>query len=116
MLLNGGQLDGARLLGPKTVGLMTANHLPAEMLPIELGGDRMPGVGFGLGFRVVMDVAQTGVAGSEGEYGWGGLAGTYYWIDPVEELIGIMMIQLMPNDHLPIREQFSVLVNQAIVE
>lgn len=109
MLLNKGELDGVRLLGRKTVELMAMNHLPSE-LPFE-----MKGVGFGLGFAVVTDVAQMGQLGSKGVFSWGGAAATTFWIDPKEELIAILMTQLMSNPH-PFHEQFRVLTYQAIVE
>jgi len=110
MLLNKGELDGVRLLGRKTVELMTMNHLSSDKHPFE-----MKGVGFGLGFAVVTDVAQTGQLGSEGIFSWGGIAATTFWIDPKEELIGILMTQLMSNPH-PFQQQFKVLTYQAIVD
>ncbi len=116
LLLNGGQLDGLRLLSRKTVELMTMNHLPAELMPIQVGPNVLAGYGFGLGFRVLVDVAQSEVLGSVGEFGWGGLAGTYFWIDPKEELIGLLMIQLLPSDDCPIKRDFRVLSYQAIVD
>ena len=82
MLLNDGELDGTRVLGRKTLSLMHSNHLPAALLPYEIGGAPNPGFGFGLGSRVVMNVAETGGPGSVGEYGWAGAAKTYYWVDP----------------------------------
>ncbi len=111
MMLNGGELDGARLLGRKTVELMTANHIGD--LPVWLSG---PGYGFGLGYSVVKDVGMAAVPGSVGNYGWGGAFCTYFWVDPVEELIGIVMTQVRPYDHLNIRQEFQVLANQAIVD
>lgn len=111
MMLNGGELDGMRLLGRKTVELTTANH--TGDLPIWLTG---PGYGFGLGYSVVKDIGQTGQPASVGSYGWGGAFCTYFWVDPAEELIGIMMTQVRPYDHLNIRLEFQVLVNQAIVD
>jgi CubicO group peptidase (beta-lactamase class C family) len=93
MLLNGGTLDGVRLLSPKTIELMTASQtsdLPANGL---LG----PGTQFGLGFRVVTDVAQTQAQGSVGMYGWLGIYGTTFWVDPKEHLIAVMMVQRYPG-------------------
>ena len=84
MLVNGGELDGVRVLGRKTLELMHANHLPASLLPIDLDGLPFAGYGFGLGSRVAMDVAQIGVSGSVGEFGWSGAAKTHYWVDPKE--------------------------------
>jgi CubicO group peptidase (beta-lactamase class C family) len=118
MLLNGGELDGVRLIGPKTIEMMTANHLPDALIPIRVGPTPVPGHGFGLGVRVLVDPAQFGVLGSAGEYGWGGAASTYFWIDPKEELIGILMPQFLPASLLPVplREIFKNLTYQALVD
>jgi CubicO group peptidase (beta-lactamase class C family) len=111
MMLNGGELDGVRILGRKTVELMTTNHIGD--LPIWLTG---PGYGFGLGYRVVKDIGVTGQAGSPGAYGWGGAFCTYFEVDPKEELIGVMMTQVRPYNHINIRQEFMALANQAIVD
>jgi CubicO group peptidase (beta-lactamase class C family) len=111
MMLNGGELDGVRLLGRKTVELMTTNH--TGELPIWLTG---PGYGFGLGYSVVRDVGATGMPASVGSFGWGGAFCTYFWVDPAEEMIGIMMAQVRPYTHLNIRQEFQVLACQAIVD
>ena len=101
MLANGGELDGERILGRKTLELMHANHVPASLLPLEIGGLPMPGYGFGLGSRVLMDVAQSGAPGSVGEFGWSGAAKTHYWVDPKEEMVGLFMTQSMMSFDLP---------------
>ena len=101
MLANGGELDGARILGRKTLELMHSNFVPAGLLPLEIGGLPMPGYGFGLGSRVLMDVAQSGAPGSVGEFGWSGAAKTHYWVDPKEELVGLFMTQSMMSFDLP---------------
>jgi CubicO group peptidase (beta-lactamase class C family) len=116
MLLNKGELDGVRLLGPRTVDLMTANHLPPALMPMAMGGARMPGFGFGLGFSVMMDVAQSGMLGSAGLHGWGGWASTHFWVGPQEQLIGILMLQYIPSGTFPIRTDFRTLVYQALVD
>ena len=115
MLLNRGVLDGVRLLGRKTVELMTMNHLPAELIPINISMPD-PGAGFGLGVKVLVDQAASGRLGSPGMYGWGGAATTTFWIDPVEELIGIFMTQFMPSGHYPVTTQFQRTVYQALVD
>jgi CubicO group peptidase (beta-lactamase class C family) len=107
MLLNGGVLEGARILGPKTVSLMAQDHLDA------LYGS--PGYGFGLGFQVLEDPARAGQYGSPGLYSWGGAYATSYWIDPVEEIVGVFMIQLLPRGGVDLAERFRTLVYQAIV-
>ncbi|HEY1888744.1 MAG TPA: serine hydrolase domain-containing protein [Roseiarcus sp.] len=101
MLANGGELDGERILGRKTVELMHSNHVPAALLPLEVGGLPLPGYCFGLGSRVLMDVAQSGAPGSVGEFGWSGAAKTHYWVDPKEELVGLFMTQSMMSFDLP---------------
>jgi CubicO group peptidase (beta-lactamase class C family) len=120
-LLNGGELGGVRLLGPKTLKLMTSNHLP--------GGADLPamsrslfseaaynGIGFGLGFAVTMNPAQTLIAGSPGEFNWGGAATTSFFIDPVEELIAIFMTQVLPSSAYPLRRELRTMVYAAITD
>ncbi len=111
MLLNQGELDGARLLGRKTVELMAANHLPAGVHPFDETFR-----GFGLGVSVLLDPAQAQNLGSVGTYGWGGAANTNFWVDPQEQLIGILMLQFMPSDTYPVSPNFRTLVYQALVD
>ena len=111
MMLNRGELDGERLLGRKTVELMTTNHLPAGMHPTNDAGG-----GFGLGFRILTDLAQSRILGSVGAYSWGGAASTSFWIDPQEDLFGVLMLQLMFNQDYPIGQDFRVLTYQALVD
>ena len=101
MLANGGELDGERILGRKTLELMHSNFVPAALLPLEIGGLPLPGYGFGLGSRVLLDVAQSGAPGSVGEFGWSGAAKTHYWVDPKEQLVGLFMTQSMMSFDLP---------------
>lgn len=112
MLLNGGQLDNTRLVSRKTIEMMTANNIAK----LPLWQDAYRGYGFGLGFRVREDLGQSATLGSVGEYGWGGAYGTYFWVDPKEQMIGILMIQLMPYAHLNIRPEFQNAVTQAIID
>jgi CubicO group peptidase (beta-lactamase class C family) len=111
MMLNSGELNGVRLLGRKTIELMTTNHVGD--LSVWLTG---PGYGFGLGYSVIKDVGQAAVTSSVGTYGWGGAFCTYFWVDPVEEMVGVVMTQVSPYTHLNIRQEFQVLANQAIVD
>jgi CubicO group peptidase (beta-lactamase class C family) len=121
MLLNRGELDGVRLLGRKTVDYMTANHLPnggdlTSMGQAVFSETRFDGIGFGLGFSVMLDPVKAQVLGSSGEYAWGGAASTGFWIDPAEDMIGIFMTQLMPSAAYAIRRELRVLAYQSIVD
>jgi CubicO group peptidase (beta-lactamase class C family) len=99
MLLNGGSLGNERILGRKSVELMTSNHTGANRpFPPFPDFPVRNGYGFGLGFRVLIDPTQSGLLGSAGEYGWSGAYGTYFWIDPREQLIGVLMLQLDPGN------------------
>lgn len=117
MLVNGGERDGVRVLSPKTVALFSINHAPEEALPYNFGKDDPyhNGYGYSLGTRVLMDVSKSGVSGSVGEFGWDGAFATYFWIDPKEELYGLLMVQHSPNGHYPIHPQFKQLTYQAMV-
>jgi CubicO group peptidase (beta-lactamase class C family) len=110
MLLNRGEFEGARLLGRKTVELMTLDHLPAG---VNCFGN--PHEGFGLGVSVIRDLAKYQNLGSVGIYGWGGAATTNFWIDPKENLIGILMLQYMPGETQVVTD-YRNLVYQALVD
>ncbi len=113
MLLNGGVLDGARVTSPMTIKRMTANALPDSMRPLRIGVERY-GYGFGLGFRVMVDLGRANGYSSYGEYGWSGVASTHVVIDPAEELITLMMTQMIPGEpHRP-RSILPNLAYQAI--
>ncbi len=112
MLLNGGEYNGQRLLGRMTVNMMITNQI-GEGKPVYIRGD---GYGFGLGFGVLTNPAKAPDALSIGTFTWGGANGTLFWIDPQEDLIGIMMIQINPYSHFNIRPLFSVAVSQAITD
>jgi len=121
MLLNKGELDGARILGRKTVEYMTTNHLSsggdlASMGRPVFSETSYEGVGFGLGFSVMLDPARAHVIGSPGEFAWGGAASTMFWIDPAEELVGMLFTQLVPSSTYPIRREMKVLTHGAITE
>ncbi len=117
----GGALGDVRLLGPKTVRLMRANHLPGQGdladLSVSLFSEATyRGVGFGLGFAMTTDVAKTGIAGSVGEYWWGGMASTAFWIDPVEDVCVVFLTQFIPSSTYPIRRELRTMVNAAIID
>ena len=116
MILNKGELNGVRILGPKTVEIMIEDHL--KFIPNIGGPMTLPnnGTSFGLGFSVVKNTAANEVIGSVGTHSWGGMAGTFFGIDPKEDLIFILMIQLIDFDNLNISKRFQTLVYQSIVE
>jgi CubicO group peptidase (beta-lactamase class C family) len=122
MLRRGGELGGVRLVGPKTLALMRTNHLPggkdiAELAPPGMFSEAAyHGMGFGLGFAVVTDPARYGVTASRGEFSWGGMASTAFWVDPLEDVCVVFMTQLMPSSTYPIRRELRTTVNAAIVE
>jgi CubicO group peptidase (beta-lactamase class C family) len=125
MLLNQGELDGVRYLSPKTVQLMTMNHLPgkAEICDLMASSDMFSetgyrGVGFGLGVAMMQDLAHAALPGSIGEYTWGGLAGTFFFVDPREDMIMIFMTQVIDNQvrRTRLRRHVRALVYSAMEE
>ncbi len=114
-MLNGGELDGTRILGRKTVEKMRRNHLPVSLLPVNIDGFNTPGLGFGPGFGVNLNEAESGFTASEGTFYWGGAASTAFFIDPKEELTGVMMTQVI-NNPLPFDQVFRQLVYQALAD
>ena len=121
MLLNGGELEGVRLCSPKTIEFMTMNHLPGGQTMKEMSISAFSelaaeGAGFGLGFQVTLDPAESQAIGSIGNFSWGGAASTYFWIDPEEDMIAIFMTQLYPSSTYPFRPQLQQLVYGAVIE
>ena len=121
MLLNQGEYEGTRLLGRKTVELMTSNHMPghgdlASMGQAVFSESTYDGIGFGLGFSVMLDPATAQILGTEGEFAWGGAASTYFFIDPDEDMLVIFLTQLMPSSAYPIRRELRVLAYQSIID
>jgi CubicO group peptidase (beta-lactamase class C family) len=118
-MLNKGELDGVRLLGRKTVELMTRNHLRGDMA--DMGMPRFSestyeGIGFGLGFSVMLDPARAQIVGTRGEYAWGGAASTAFWCDPAEDIAVLLLTQLLPSSTYPVRRELRVLTYAAIVD
>jgi CubicO group peptidase (beta-lactamase class C family) len=112
MLLNGGELDGTRLLGRMTVDMMFSNHIGSGKR-VYVRGD---GYGFGLGAGVLTDPAKAPDALSIGTWSWGGADGTLFYIDPQEDLVALLMVQLNPYTRSEIRPKFSIVVSQAITD
>jgi CubicO group peptidase (beta-lactamase class C family) len=120
MLRGRGQLDGTRLLSPRTVDFATRNHLPGGVDLTEFGRPLFSettydGVGFGLLGSVTIDPVKAKVPASVGDFGWGGAASTFFWVDPVEDLVCVFMTQLLPSGSLPLRSQLKQMVHQALI-
>jgi CubicO group peptidase (beta-lactamase class C family) len=121
MLLNRGELDGTRLLAPRTVDLMTRNHLPGNADILAFGRvtsaeDAYEGIGFGLGFAVVVDPVRHETLASAGDYSWGGLASTAFWVDPVARVSVSFFTQLVPSSTYRIRAELRALVHSSLVD
>jgi len=121
MILNGGELDGARILSPGTIALMGANHLSNDIMTGQEGSFRNErGQGFGLDFMVITDPAKAGVMAGEGTISWGGAAGTWFWIDPKNDLFVLGMIHILNKDGNPALRNLDdisqQLVYQALVD
>lgn len=119
MCLNGGTLEGARILGRKTIELMTINHLPNKadlsvMSKSLFSETQNAGTGFGLGFAVTIDVARSMMPGSVGEFYWGGMFSTAFFIDPVERVHMVFMTQLSPSSVYPIRRELKTMIYAAL--
>lgn len=119
MLLNGGALDGAQILSPKTIELMTANHIPGgkdltQMSKSLFSEADMAGIGFGLGFATTIDSAATLTPCSNGDFYWGGMYSTAFFVDPVEDIIMIFMTQLLPSTTYPVRREIKTMIYSAL--
>lgn len=109
MLLNGGSLDGTRILNEGTLTLMTKNHLSGDMDDLGAGDfneSYWGGIGFGLGFNVVLDPEKADYPGPAGEYGWTGAAGTVFFVNPELKMAAILLTQYMPSYSYPLRKEF----------
>lgn len=119
MLVGGGGVDGVRLISPKTLHLMTVNHLPggADLTQVSralFSEAYNAGAGFGLGFGMTIDPVRALVPGSAGEFYWGGIFSTAFFVDPVEKLHMVFMTQLLPSSTYPIRRQLKTLIYSAL--
>lgn len=119
MIRLGGAFDGVRLLGPRTLAFMRGNHLSGDIA--SMGAETfsempMSGMGFGIGGGVVLDPALARAPGSVGDFGWGGMASTYFWTDPVEDLTAVYFTQLVPSSSYPSRAELKALVHGALID
>jgi CubicO group peptidase (beta-lactamase class C family) len=108
-----------RLIGPRTMRLMASNHLPGDLAAMgQKVFSEVPfdGIGFGLGGAVMLDPARAQTLGNPGDFGWGGMASTVYWVDPVEDMVVIFVTQLMPSSSYPNRKELRALVYSALVD
>ncbi len=114
MLLNGGELDGVRILSPRTVALMTSPQLPDDQMAFL--HSFMPGYNTGLGVAVLTDLGRSELPGSVGEFNWSGAASTYFFVDPKEKLIAVLLTQYFPFTQYKLREELKAVTYQALVE
>ena len=120
-MMQGGALDSERVIGSRTLRFMASNHLPGGQDMASCGTPLFSeatyeGVGFGLGFSVELDPAASKVLSSPGQFGWGGMASTTFFCDPVEDLHVIFLTQLVPSSAYPIRQELKALVHQALID
>lgn len=118
MLRCGGAFGDVRLLSPGTIRFMRANHLGGDIASMGTQSFNelpMQGQGFGIGGGVVIDAPRTGVIGSKGDFGWGGMASTFFWTDPVEDLTCVFFTQLIPSSSYPARAELKALVHAALI-
>jgi len=119
MLRCRGAYDGGQLLGPRTVDFMMENHLDGDLAQYGqavFSEVSFVGVGFGLGGWVMMDPPLSQMMGSPGDFGWGGMASTVFWVDPMEDMTVLFLTQFIPSSHYPLRKELRSLVYQAMVD
>ncbi len=117
MLRGGGELNGERLLSPRTLQLAACNHLPGDLaaMATEVWAEtQFDGVGFGLLGSVVLDPAKAQISAQVGDYGWGGAAGTFFWVSPIDDMVVILFTQLLPSSAIPVRKELRALVHGAL--
>ncbi len=117
MLRGGGELGGERILSPRTLRLAACNHLPGDLaaMATEVWAEtQFDGVGFGLLGSVVLDPAKAQISAHVGDYGWGGAAGTFFWVSPVDDMVVILFTQLLPSSAIPVRKELRALVHAAL--
>ena len=118
MLRSGGEFNGGRILSPRTMKLAAGNHLPGDLaaMATEVWAEtQFDGVGFGLLGSVVLDPAKAQISAQVGDYGWGGAAGTFFWVSPVDDMVVILFTQLLPSSAIPVRKELRALVHAALI-
>jgi len=114
MLLTGKAPDGQVIVSRLMLAMLTANRIPAEQLPLTIGMNPLPGYGWGLGVRVMMDTGKALALTNNGEFGWAGAASTYFWVDPQEQMIGVFMSQYL-GSVLPMADDLRTAAYQMLV-
>lgn len=117
MLRGGGEFNGERILSPRTLKLSACNHLPGDLasMATEVWAEtQFDGVGFGLLGSVILDPAKAQISAQVGDYGWGGAAGTFFWVSPVDDMVVILFTQLLPSSAIPVRKELRALVHGAL--
>jgi len=113
MLLSGRSPAGDIILSRKMLTMMTTNRIPSEQLPLTIGMNPLPGYGWGLGVRIMMDTGKSLALTGNGEFGWAGAASTYFWVDPSEQMIGVFMTQYL-GSMLPLADDLRTAAYQML--
>lgn len=119
MIRRKGRVGSERLIGPRTLSFMASNHLPGDLASMgqpKFSEVSYVGIGFGLGFAVMLNPAISSNMGSVGDHGWGGMASTVFWVDPVEDMTVIFMTQLAPSSSYPLRKELRALVYSSLID
>lgn len=113
MLFNGKTPSGVPIISRKMLDMMTTNRIPAAQLPLKIGLNPLPGYGWGLGVRIMMDTGQSLALTGKGEFGWAGAASTYFWVDPTEQMFGVIMTQYL-GSMLPMSDDLRTAAYQML--
>ena len=113
MLLTGCSPGGEIIISRKMLEMMTTNRIPADQMPLTIGTAPLPGYGWGLGVRIMMDTGTALSLTSRGEFGWAGAASTYFWVDPAEQMIGVTMSQYL-GSVLPLADDLKTAAYQML--
>nr|ATW63152.1 esterase [uncultured bacterium] len=119
MIRRRGRSGDHQLLGSRTVDFITSNHMPGDLASMGqpvFSEVSFEGVGFGLGGWVMIEPTKAQMMGSPGDFGWGGMASTVFWVDPLEDLVVVFATQLMPSSYYPLRKELRALVYQSLID